>query len=77
MIGKAKSLLNPSYHSQNHTLLRPLSASQSRFLSSTSVLDSPSTSSASSMYPPVSLDTINPKVLFLPPLYNTSFAAFD
>ncbi|KAJ6941820.1 hypothetical protein NC652_007778 [Populus alba x Populus x berolinensis] len=62
VIRSAKALSNCSC--QNHwnvRLLRPLASSPSRFLSSTSVLDSP-TPPPSSM-PPVSLDNINPKVL--------------
>ncbi|KAG6780602.1 hypothetical protein POTOM_013468 [Populus tomentosa] len=62
VIGSAKALSNCSC--QNHwnvRLLRPLASSPSRFLSSTSVLDSPPPPPSS--MPPVSLDNINPKVL--------------
>ncbi|KAJ6327350.1 hypothetical protein OIU78_014266, partial [Salix suchowensis] len=61
VLGSAKVL---SYRScQNHCnvlLLRPFASSLSRFLSSTSALDSPP---APPSMAPVSLDTINPKVL--------------
>ncbi|XVE88553.1 hypothetical protein DITRI_Ditri19aG0078400 [Diplodiscus trichospermus] len=68
VIGRARNLIESSR--QNCRFQRPLlSSSQSpyRFLSSTAVVDSPSSSSSSSssstMAPPVTLDTINPKVL--------------
>ncbi|KAG2728502.1 hypothetical protein I3843_01G203800 [Carya illinoinensis] len=55
-------ILVRSFHHLKQLLQSPLSASQSRFLSST-VLDSTSASSNPSAAPPVNLDTINPKVL--------------
>ncbi|KAJ4827607.1 hypothetical protein Tsubulata_026414 [Turnera subulata] len=69
LVGRARSLLNRShqYQHQNQNLLPPLASSHSRFLSSTPVLHSSSSSSPSPPPPssmaPVSLHTINPKVL--------------
>ncbi|XP_062087948.1 alanine aminotransferase 2 [Humulus lupulus] len=58
--GRLKSALTRYYHKQT-----PLSSSQSRFLSSTPVLDSatPMADSSSHSSSPVTLQTINPKVL--------------
>ncbi|XP_017978937.1 PREDICTED: alanine aminotransferase 2, mitochondrial [Theobroma cacao] len=68
VIGRARNLFETSR--QNYQFQRPLlSSSQSpfRFLSSTPVADSPSSSpsssSSSTMAPPVTVNTINPKVL--------------
>ncbi|XWS12222.1 hypothetical protein CRYUN_Cryun37aG0071300 [Craigia yunnanensis] len=64
VIGRARNLIESSR--QSYRFQRPLlssSHSPYRFLSSTPVADSPSSSSYSTMAPPVTVNTINPKVL--------------
>ncbi|KAJ6415771.1 hypothetical protein OIU84_004548 [Salix udensis] len=67
VMGSAKALSHSSCRNHcNVLLLRPFASSLSRFLSSTSALDSPP---APPSMAPVSLDTINPKAL---PLHHRS-----
>lgn len=58
-------ILQRSFQHLRQLLQRPLAASQSRFLSSTPVLDFPSSMASSNpSASPVTLDTVNPKVSF-------------
>ncbi|GLU22533.1 hypothetical protein SLE2022_386010 [Rubroshorea leprosula] len=60
--GRARDLLNCSHQNYRHSQ-HSLFLSSSRFLSSAPVIDSPSSSSSPPMSPPVTLNSINPKVV--------------